>query len=523
MARGRLKSLMRRLSQDQSVLTKYNAVIEEQRSLGIIEPVQIRHTPQLTHYLPHHCVVQASNTTKVRVVYDASARPSKSSPSLNDCLYQGPSLLPDLRGILLRFRQHPVGICSDIEKAFLQLNLHPQDRDVTRFLWVKDIHQPVTENNLQAFRFCRVSFGIIASPFLLSATIRHHLLNEGTEHAAEILRNTYVDNILLSKPSATEALSHYESAKSSFASASMNLREWSSNSTEVTQQLPVHDRAESVQVKCLGLLWNTEKDTLSVSSPNAASVIVNTKRQVLQGLSRFFDPLGLLSPIFIRAKTLLQDIWKLNVEWDEPLPPELLARWRLIATDMDTAADSSFPRYIEVSSQPLQLHVFCDASEVAYAVVAYVRSCDPPRAALVFSKSCVAPLKSQSIPRLELMAAVLGTRIVQFIRQQLTVELISTYLWTDSTTVLHWISSSQKLPLFVKNRVEAIRSVPDVEFRYVKSVVISRWLSSRKKREMLFFLAKIFPMPWLPWQWRFGTGERHGCGLGLVIVFFLVS
>ena len=123
------------------ILKKYDDTIQDQLKLGIIERVDAsEHNSTLKHYLPHHCVLSPNRqTTKLRIVYDASAKVKNEDSSLNDCLYRGPVMLNNLCGMLLRFRLKPVGLTSDIEKAFLQIGLQKEDRDVTRFLWLKDI------------------------------------------------------------------------------------------------------------------------------------------------------------------------------------------------------------------------------------------------------------------------------------------------------------------------------------------------------------------------------------------------
>ena len=124
-------------------------------------------TSQQCHYLPHHPVITpAKSTTKLRIVYDASTKAKRGEKSLNECLHRGPVLLPDLCGILLRFRIQPIVMLADIEKAFLQVGIQEMDRDVTRFLWFKNLQSlEVVEENLDVYRFCRVPFGIICSSF----------------------------------------------------------------------------------------------------------------------------------------------------------------------------------------------------------------------------------------------------------------------------------------------------------------------------------------------------------------------
>ena len=158
-------------------MQRYYDVTQDQLDKGIIERVERATCDVIRHYIPHHVIIAPQKaTTKLRVVYDASAKVRKANKSLNECLYRGPVLLYDLVDMILRFRIPKVGIVSYIEKAFLQIELQPSDRDVRRFIWFKNYQGPkIDESHIQELRFCRVLFGIILSLFLLSATIESHL------------------------------------------------------------------------------------------------------------------------------------------------------------------------------------------------------------------------------------------------------------------------------------------------------------------------------------------------------------
>ena len=108
-------------------------------------------------------------------MYDGSAKTKQTNKSLNEYLHSGPVMLPDLCGLLIRFRMHNIAVVADVEKAFLSVGLQQQDRGVTRFLWLKDPKHFTIEGNLNVFQFCRVPFGVVSSPFLLGDTIAHHL------------------------------------------------------------------------------------------------------------------------------------------------------------------------------------------------------------------------------------------------------------------------------------------------------------------------------------------------------------
>ena len=264
---------------------KYNDVIEEQLSKGVIEKVERDERDGSVHYIPHHAVITPlKSTTKLRVVYDASAKTRSAKKSLNECLFRGPELLHDLCGMLLRFRIHPIAIVADIEKAFLQIGLQKDQRDVTRFLWVKDSENPfATKENVQEYRFKRIPFEVISSPFILGATLNFHLDSYNNQIAQQLKRNIYVDNLITGCDSVADACSLYNDAKTMFKEASMNLREWVSNNEQVSEIFQENDRVASESISVLGHAWDVKNDTISLKKVNANTHDLHvTKRSVLK-------------------------------------------------------------------------------------------------------------------------------------------------------------------------------------------------------------------------------------------------
>ena len=151
------------------------------------------------HYLPHHPVIrQDKQTTRIRIVYDASAR--SNGPSLNDTLYVGPSFGQNIMDIMLRFRVYKVALTADIEKAFLMIKVADEDRDALRFLWLEDVGSEIPRVNV--FRFTRVVFGVASSPFLLNATLKYHIQRYSASDQAFISKfqkSIYVDDVTVQR------------------------------------------------------------------------------------------------------------------------------------------------------------------------------------------------------------------------------------------------------------------------------------------------------------------------------------
>ena len=170
----RLKSQVRKLAKSPQVLEEYDSIIAEQKKTGIIEQVPDITVESKVSYLPHRAVIRNdAETTKVRIVYDASCCDRKTGSSLNDCLNVGPPLTPLMFNMLIRFREQPIVLVGDIEKAFLNIEIDPSDRDCLRFLWLKDIDSENPE--VVVYRFSRVVFGVNSSPFSLNTVLQFHI------------------------------------------------------------------------------------------------------------------------------------------------------------------------------------------------------------------------------------------------------------------------------------------------------------------------------------------------------------
>ena len=273
------------------MLREYDSVIKEQLASGVIERAEEAGKADRVHYIPHLAVIRKEvSTTKLRVVYDASAKSGKESASLNDCLHKGPSLTPLLFDILLRFREKRVALIGDIEKAFLNMEVDKEDRDFLRFLWLDGVSDPSSE--IVVYRFCRVVFGLNASPFLLNATLRHHISkfkDEDPEFVRRMIESFYVDDLVTGEDNTAKAFTLYEKSKNRLASGGFKLRKWMTNDKALKDLIEQDEnrKPENASVtteeesfakftlgsevskncpKVLGLPWDFENDVIHLTS-----------------------------------------------------------------------------------------------------------------------------------------------------------------------------------------------------------------------------------------------------------------
>ena len=468
---GRLKTTLHNLQQDPKRLEIYDKIIKEQLELDFIEEVDtsVPTKGKVIHYLPHHAVFKDSVSTPLRIVFDCSSK-NGNKLSLNDTLLSGPSMVPELTKVLMRFRTDNYAITSDIKRAFLNIALAEEDRDATRFLWSENPYEK--ELKVKIYRFKSVLFGATCSQFILNATLKHHLENVAPEdqiHASNLNRNLYVDNIFHTSNVAVDIDKFYDKATEIMADAALELRGWATNAEEIATKIAINKTLdERPNVPLLGLYWNVNDDTLSMK-PHPVKLQTFTKRAVLQALAAQYDPIGLVSPALLPAKIFMQEIWQQKYGWDDVLSEQMINKWCDIAKELNQLNSIIIPRYA-VCKGKVTLHAFADASMKAYGAAIY--AVQDAESSLLFSKARVAPLKELTIPKLELTAVVLATRLIEYVMnaysQELHVEQV--HIYSDSQVTLGQIKSKQSLEVYVQNRVNEIKqNAPEAKWHYVST------------------------------------------------------
>ena len=349
------------------------------------------------------------------------------------------------------------GFSADIEKAFLHVQLNKSDRGFTRFLWLTNLKDP--NSPFQAYRFKVVLFGASCSPFMLNAALTYHLQQYPSAVSTDIISSLYVDNVVSGCDTEQEATQYFLESCSLISSSKFNLRAWASNNPSLRALAEQYKVAETKEtVKVLGLCWNVGLDELSLCSKPEPVRTPVTKREILRYTSSIFDPLCLVTPVTITTKLLLQELWQDNVSWDIELNDTYQLKWASIVADISIASQQCFPQQCIPKLDPsaTTLHVFADASPKAYGAAVYIQCGN--HSSLLISKSRVALVKQHTLPRLELMAAVIAARLGSFVVNSLN-HTTDIFYWSDSQIVLYWIQSKKSLKPFIKHRVKEILDI----------------------------------------------------------------
>ncbi|KAG1929509.1 hypothetical protein F2P79_022940 [Pimephales promelas] len=474
-AEHRLRSLEKRLRRDEQYRKDYLAFMKDIMARGDAEKVpEFELSNQPAWYIPHHGVYNPQKPGKIRVVFDCSAR--FQNTSLNEHLLTGPDLTNTLVGVLCRFRKGQVAIMCDVEHMFHQFHVAPKDRDYLRFIWWEDGNMNAPPS---VFRMKVHLFGAASSPGCANFGLKYLAMQgEGKFNQATvkfIQRNFYVDDGLASVDTEADAIQLVREARGLCNTGKLCLHKFITNSKTVIDTIPREECTEGATdfdlslgepkvERALGIQWCIAADEFHFRVLEKENPF--TRRGVLSTVASIFDPLGFVAPFILIGKRTLQRMCQDKIGWDEPLPDDLKPHWEAWLRDLHNLSLVKIPRCYVPSTfkdvQQYELHHFSDASVSGYGVCSYLRAVSMSGevyCTLIMAKARVAPSKVVTIPRLELSAAVVATKIGNLLKRELELDDICEYYWTDSKVVLGYINNeARRFHVFVANRVQQIRT-----------------------------------------------------------------
>ena len=291
-------------------------------------------------------------------------------------------------------------------------------------------------------------------------------------------RNFYVDDCLVSVETEEKAVKLSTELKNLLSRGGFNLTKWLSNRPRVLKFIPIEERVKQLKDldlnhdalpvdRALGVSWDVERDCFGYKLSYKDKPL--TRRGLLSIVSSIYDPLGYANPFIMRARLLLQELTRLKLGWDEPVPETQRREWQNWSKELPQMKEFEVNRCVKPHDfgpvTEYQLHHFPDASELAYGAVTYLvmKNADGEvHSSIVMAKSHLAPLKTVTIPRLELMAATLAAKLDVMVRRELDLPIKRSVFWTDSTVVLQYIRSEDgRFRTFVANRIAAIHNVTE--------------------------------------------------------------
>lgn len=435
------------------------------------------------YYIPHHPLLK-----KFRIVKDGSCK-TTNGKSVNDIQLAGPNLQEKLMYILWRFRFHRYVLSADIKKMFLQILLNDKDLRYHKIFWRFGKEEPLRE-----YVLLTVTFGMKSSPYLANKcmlTLADIYKDEFPLASRATILERYIDDFMSGADTIETLFQLYEQLKTMLSTAKFELAKWKTNCPQmlerINENLSTDDELlhlNDEEMSILGLKWQPNNDCFVYIIEVLCNNRQITKRTISSIVARIYDPCGFLAPIVIRAKSFIQELWKLKVDWDKQLDEEISNRWRDFYESLHVINELKIPRWIQTTQgREMELIGFADASIIGYGAVIYVKCMSGQQVwcNLLAAKTKVAPVKPLTIPRLELCAAVMLAKLTKIVQQKCSLEYVPYYCFSDSNITLCWIKKCPStLKTFVGARVKIIQEKTLKEkWQYVPSKLNPADIASR--------------------------------------------
>ncbi|XP_045508116.1 uncharacterized protein LOC123703948 [Colias croceus] len=482
LALAQFMNLENKLNKQHELSEQYKQFMSEYIQLGHMKIAALNSSVQC--FLPHHGVQRAaSSTTKLRVVFNGSAK-TTTGYSLNDLMHKGPNMQKDLQSIIINWRLYRYAYTSDIEKMYRQILVKEEDQKLQQIWWRSSPDQPI-----KAYQLTTITYGTKAAPFLAIMTLNQLAQDEQNNFpkaAKSIKEEFYMDDYISGAHTISEGQQKIAEVNHVLSGAGFLLRKWIANDKSLIENIISEERDEQSTFmfktentpKTLGLRWDPISDVFvfdydSVINEYSAKL---TKRKLLSEMSKLFDPLGWLTPLTTKIKILFQKVWlQADLEWRDPVSQDIKSEWIKIKKELNTLKCIKIPRWYKCDeNSTIELHGFCDASIKAYACVVYARVVKNSSIStiIIAAKSRLVPNKKEvSLPRLELCAMELLTKLMNKIKNSISSTKVEIYGWSDSMVALGWINGNpDRWKPFVANRVKKIHETMQPQsWRYIKT------------------------------------------------------
>ena len=463
MAVRSLEQLRRRLKKDGKLLSQYQQFFDKMVTNDQAEIAEEPLGSRPGWFLLHHPVL-----AKFRVVFNGAA--PFQGKCLNDFLDKGPEHTNSLLGTVLRFRRDRYAVTADIKGMFYNIRIPEADRDFMRFLWFQDGNP---DNPIVEYRLTHQVPGLTDSPsnacFALRQLAEDNPAGVSEATCTAMRENFYMDDLCHSGPVREGVQSVVEEMPKALGAGGFHITKWLTNTSTLLAGIPPEDHKPRGKTsdsglpakdKALGIWWDTESDELRVQfqTPTQES----TRRGILSYVMSPFDPCGMALPYLLDMKLLIQRLFGNEWSWDTLLTGSDLSEWTKWVAELPALRHIGCKRALipDQNYKNIYLCVFTDASQRGYSAVCYVVCEYEHHSSVAFAlgKVRVAPKKKLiTIPRLELLGAVIGVEAAATVQEELKVKFTGVYFWTDSTTVLHWVKNPElQLKAFVANRVAKV-------------------------------------------------------------------